>query len=287
MFIKKIFFTCLILTIAINSFSQTKNYKYYFDKDLNTTDQVKSIFYGVGMYENDLFELRLFNTLSKKLLLIEHFTDSSLKVFDGFFVSYYENTAKEWEGIYSQGKEDGLWKKYDKDGRTIDSSIYNNGEEIIDANFIYNFPNPGMVVLTIDSLKTGKITEIHFDESGKIVSKENVQVHEDPDKIFTKTEVEASFPGGLPAWQSYITNLIERHIREFNKDDYGTCVINFIVDTLGNVSDIVAKSGCGKHLSKVGISAIKNGPKWIPAQQNGRKVKAYRIQTITLQNPGQ
>jgi protein TonB len=38
-------------------------------------------------------------------------------------------------------------------------------------------------------------------------------------------------------------------------------------------------------LAKVSINAIKNGPKWIPAQQNGHTVASYRLQPVTLTNP--
>jgi hypothetical protein len=31
--------------------------------------------------------------------------------------------------------------------------------------------------------------------------------------------------------------------------------------------------------------AIKHGPKWIPASQNGKPVAAYRLQPVTLQQP--
>jgi protein TonB len=30
------------------------------------------------------------------------------------------------------------------------------------------------------------------------------------------------------------------------------------------------------------VKTIKRGPKWVPAQQNGRQVKAYRKQPITF-----
>jgi protein TonB len=43
----------------------------------------------------------------------------------------------------------------------------------------------------------------------------------------------------------------------------------------------------GTKLAEVAVNAIRNGPKWIPAQQNGRQVNAYRLQPVTLQNPDQ
>jgi protein TonB len=36
-------------------------------------------------------------------------------------------------------------------------------------------------------------------------------------------------------------------------------------------------------LAEIAVNAIKKGPKWKPAVQNGRNVKAYRRQPVTFQ----
>jgi protein TonB len=74
---------------------------------------------------------------------------------------------------------------------------------------------------------------------------------------------------------------------EFTESDYGTCVVRFIVDKTGTVSDVQATTMKGTKLAEIAVNAIRKGPKWIPAQQNGRYVNAYRIQPVTLQNPNQ
>lgn len=285
--IKKVFLiTSLNVLFQLTAFCQNQ-YVYYFDKDFNLIEQSKSIFYGVGMYENDLFGLKVYNSLNKNLVMLEHFKDSSLQIGDGLFASYYDNKAKEWEGNYSLGKQDGLWKKFDKHGRTIDSSIYHNGEKIMHATFRYYFPNAGIEFLSIDSLKTGKATEIVFDENGKIVLRTNFKENEDSDIVFTKVEIEAAFPGGPVSWQRYVTRAIQSQIDQFTKSDYGTCLVRFIVDKTGKVSDVEAATMKGTKLAKIAVDAIKNGPNWIPAQVNGRYVRAYRIQPFTLLNPNE
>ncbi|MGN6341841.1 MAG: N-acetylmuramoyl-L-alanine amidase [Ginsengibacter sp.] len=106
-----------------------------------------------------------------------------------------------------------------------------------------------------------------------------------PNKIFTKVEVEASFPGGLQAWIQYISKAIRDSIYKFTNRDYGTCVIRFIVNVDGSISEVIATTMKGSELAKVSVDAIKNGPKWIPASQNGKPVAAYRLQPVTLQQP--
>ncbi len=105
-----------------------------------------------------------------------------------------------------------------------------------------------------------------------------------PDKVFTKVENEASFPGGQIAWVKYISRAIQDSINKFTKTDYGTCVVRFIVNTDGKVDDVIATTMEGTELAKVSINAIKNGPKWIPATQNGHTVACYRLQPVTLSN---
>ncbi len=89
----------------------------------------------------------------------------------------------------------------------------------------------------------------------------------------------------MTAWSKYISRVITDSISKFTKADYGTCVVRFIVDVDGKVSDVVATTMKGTELAKVSVSAIKNGPRWIPASQNGHTVACYRLQPVTLTNP--
>jgi len=116
---------------------------------------------------------------------------------------------------------------------------------------------------------------------------------DDEDKVFQKVEIDAEFPGGNSSWTKYVTREIERNMDELQEDGKsGTVVVLFIVDKEGAVSEVrslpcseagVANClGPGTKLAEVAVSAIKKGPKWKPAVQNGRNVKAYRRQPVTF-----
>jgi protein TonB len=107
----------------------------------------------------------------------------------------------------------------------------------------------------------------------------------DEDAPFIRVEIEAKFPGGAEAWQRYIQKAIISQLGEFSDADYGTCVLQFIVDKNGNVSDVKATTMAGTKLAEIATNAIRKGPKWTPAMQNGRYVNAYRIQPVTLNKP--
>ena len=282
MFKRNILAICLIFFGELTVHAQTQ-YSYYFDNDINLVKKSHAVFEGIGVYANGLFELKVLDKKSNRLLILEHFTDSSLQVSNGLFVSFLRNGNKEWEGNYLSGKQDGLWKKYNGIGQVLDSSLFNKGEKISENVYEY-YPNGKIMYRDLYTTKDNKREVYFFDEKGKEIPPNS---KEDLDKIFTKAEIEPSFSGGLFAWSKYIAKAIENNIDEFKKEDYGTCIIRFIVDTAGNVHDVEAINGCGKHLSRVGIEAVENGPKWIPAQQNGHFVNAYRIQPITLQDPNE
>lgn len=109
-------------------------------------------------------------------------------------------------------------------------------------------------------------------------------VKDDEDKVFQKVEIEAKFPGGDKAWAKYISREINRYIDELqDAGKAGTCVVQFIVDREGNISDVEALTMKGTKLAEICVNAIRKGPKWTPAEQNGRKVKAYRKQPVTFQ----
>ena len=104
---------------------------------------------------------------------------------------------------------------------------------------------------------------------------------DDDTHVFTKVEIEAQFRGD---WNAYVRKAITEHIDELqDAGQSGTCEVRFIVDQEGNVSDVEALTMQGTKLAEIAIDAIKRGPKWEPAQQNGRKVKAFRSQKITFQ----
>jgi hypothetical protein len=280
MFKQNFLVICMIVFGGFAVQAQTQ-YSYYFDNDINLVKKSHAVFVGVGEYGNGLFELKVFDKKSKKLLILEHFTDSSLQLSNGLFASFLPNGNKNWEGNYLMGKRDGLWKEWNWTGQVIDSSLFKDGTKIGETAYSY-YPSGKLMSKEVSSGKDSIVASIFFDEKGKEITP---NFKEDTDKVFTKVEVEASFPGGLQAWARYISRAIQSHIDEFKKSDYGTCIIRFIVDTKGEVHNVLVMNGCGIHLAKIGAEAIKNGPKWIPAQQNGKLVSAYRLQPITLQNP--
>ena len=140
-------------------------------------------------------------------------------------------------------------------------------------------------VKTVAGVKDVGIVAPPSEEIGTQVVAAPVEKKEDEDRIFTKVEIEAQFPGGIQKWSQYVSRAIQNEMSEFTDSDFGTVQVKFIVDKTGKVSDVQALNMKGSKLAEVAVNAIRRGPNWIPAEQNGRKVNAYRIQPVTLQNP--
>jgi periplasmic protein TonB len=100
-------------------------------------------------------------------------------------------------------------------------------------------------------------------------------------------EIEAAFPGGETAWNKYVQGVLEQNIDKLSKKkaNFGTCEIQFIVEKDGSIKNAEALTMKNSLLAKLMIEAVKNGPMWTPAFQNGRKVKAWRRQKVTLLEP--
>jgi protein TonB len=93
-------------------------------------------------------------------------------------------------------------------------------------------------------------------------------------------EIQAMFKGD---WTAFVKKQIEKNIDDLvEAGESGTCIVRFVVSKTGKVSDVEAITMKGSKLSEVAVNAIRKGPNWIPAQQNGREVNAYRHQPVTF-----
>ena len=98
--------------------------------------------------------------------------------------------------------------------------------------------------------------------------------------IFTKVEFEPDYPGGQQGWINYLTSHLHYPDAAVKKNIQGTVVMQFIVNTDGKITDVKAISG-PEALKTESIRTIKESGVWVPAQQNGKKVRAYKRQPIT------
>ena len=133
--------------------------------------------------------------------------------------------------------------------------------------------------------KTAVVQAPIEDKGTQIVEKPK---EDDENKIFTKVEVEAGFPGGDAAWHNYLQKNLNGNVPVDNGAESGsfTVMVKFVVSKDGSVSDVTCETDPGFGMCQEAIRVIKKTKNWTPAIQNGRNVNAVRHQPITFMVEG-
>jgi protein TonB len=135
----------------------------------------------------------------------------------------------------------------------------------------------------VEGLKDDGLVAPPNNYEGKGVVAAPKKDEDDYDKLFTKVEIESSYPGGMEAWARFLHKNLRIPDEAINNNIQGTVTVQFIVDKEGNVSDVEAVGGPeGGGLREEVIRVIKKSGKWTPAIQNGRQVKSYKRQPVVI-----
>lgn len=106
-----------------------------------------------------------------------------------------------------------------------------------------------------------------------------------PDSLqasFSKAEVEASFPGGFPAWQRFLINSLVYPQAAVDKEAQGTVLMEFVVEKDGSITGLKALNDPGFGLTEEALRVMRLSGNWLPAKQHGKIVRSYRTQPITF-----
>ena len=109
-----------------------------------------------------------------------------------------------------------------------------------------------------------------------------VKKDDDPNKVYTKTDVDASFPAGDSLWRNFLKENLKKEIPAKNGAAIGvyTVVVKFIVSKDGSVADVFCEKDPGYGMCEEAMRLIKKAKKWIPAKQAGVIVNAYHRERI-------
>jgi len=99
-----------------------------------------------------------------------------------------------------------------------------------------------------------------------------------------KVQIEAKFPGGDAAFKKFIVDNFEYPERCRDEGIEGYVQLKFVVDINGRISRITVVQptpGC-PEFDKEAIRVLQKCPPWIPAQNNGKFLTAWRTLPIRL-----
>ncbi|MDB5193792.1 MAG: hypothetical protein JWQ96_3355 [Segetibacter sp.] len=166
-----------------------------------------------------------------------------------------------------------------KENKNFTPLIYVDGEEVTNEDLS---KIPATDIEKINVLKGNHATEKYGDKgiNGvlEITTKQELEVTTKQDvvidKVFTKVQQPARFPGGEGAWIRYL----EKNLKFPNAAETtaGTVRLQFIVDEKGFIRNVKILSDPGNGLAPEAVRLIIKSPNWEPAVQNGRVVN-YQV----------
>ncbi len=132
-----------------------------------------------------------------------------------------------------------------------------------------------VAIVSYSSVDTGGVSAVFV--APKIQKNADPQKNNEP--IFYTTQKPAESPAG---WSNYLMNNLDRELPYRNKAVTGkyTVRLSFVVNQNGDVENVIAENDPGYGTAKEAVRVIQNGPKWIPAEQEGKKVNSLVKQVI-------
>ncbi|WP_205756007.1 energy transducer TonB [Lacibacter luteus] len=227
-----------------------------------TTNEKEAFFYRLSQSYNGVWAYTDYDSKSR-VVRNGYFTDSTFQVQVGPHAFYWEGKPL-YKGRYVDGKPSGYWYFYNQKGVVYDSLHYvvskSKKEEI-----------PGL-------------NENEEEEKKKTLLLQEEHLKKDTSKAFVSVEKEADFPGGEKAWAKYISKQLTFPdlVLATNKPQRMSVEVQFVVCSDGEVCSVEAINSSTPLLDMIAINAIRKGPKWNPAYQSNKNVKAWRRQKISF-----
>ncbi len=236
------------LTLTAQKNKDTEKY-FVFDSSWNPTNVDNATYLSVLQKLNDTaYQWKNYH-FSGPLINIETYKDLDATILNGFIAFYGADGQVDSSGYSLNGKKDSTWYYYDDTLAIFLQKDYKNG----------------ILINTVDHYKKRKDYAM-----------------ENPTNVLVEGESEADFVGGIKAWHKYLQNNYQAPDRGAQLGKKGMIKIGFVVDVNGIPVDLRILKSIEYSLDKEALRLIKESPKWKPAFQKGRKVKAFRIQPITI-----
>jgi hypothetical protein len=94
------------------------------------------------------------------------------------------------------------------------------------------------------------------------------------EKLFVVAQEPARFPGGEQSWQQFLQKNLNEDIVSKKGGPPGKYAVqlSFIVNKEGEISEVKALTDPGYGTKEEALRVMSKSPRWIPAEQNGKKV---------------
>ncbi len=232
-----------------------------------TTEDKEAFFYRLSQAYQGYWAYTDYDS-KNQIVRTGYFTDSTFKTPVGPHSFHWEGKLA-YKGRYVDGRPSGYWYFFNKKGEIYDSLHY--------------------VVATkkTDTFPEDKKSEEQEKKKSMLLQQEHLK--KDSGSTFVIVEKEAEFPGGEKAWSKHLTKQLSLPdlVMAINKPQQMTVEVQFVVCSDGEVCSVEAINSSTPLLDMMAVNAIRKGPRWKPAFQDNRNVKAWRRQKISFIIPEQ
>ena len=135
----------------------------------------------------------------------------------------------------------------------------------------------------------GAFTVEGNDEVGGEVlkAKEEIAAPEPPkpveeNKVFDVVEQMPSFPGGMGALMSWLSQNIKYPVIAAENGVQGRVIVQFVVEKDGSITDVKVAKSVDPSLDKEAARVVGSMPHWIPGKQNGSAVRVQYTVPVTF-----
>lgn len=222
---------------------------FVFDKEGNPCKIENAYYFGVLQKLSDSAWQWKYYNFSGPMISIETYKDEQMTIPNGYFAFFDEKGMLDSCGLSQNGRKDKTWRYYTDSLTVWQTEEYSNGKLL------------------------ERKDQKRLDDERKTPEK----------TTFTRVEVEANFKGGVESWKKYLEKNLKFPDRANSLHKSGTVYILFVVNTDGSIAEISLLKSVEFSIDEESIRLISKAPKWQPAMQDGRTVKAWRKQPLTFQ----
>lgn len=307
----------LVLFVFLNFLASAQKIEEYYDYTWKRCEPANARYYALIEKTDSGWHRRDYFIHEGSLQMDGYYADQECKISNGTFYYFYSNKNLQSKGNYINGKRDGVWLSYYPDQVMSDSSNYFHGNRVglclgwhdngyTSDSAVFNEDGSGVEVNWFDNgnpssagrynagskpngkwqffHKNGNLSAVEIYNNGNLVSK--TLYNEDgtalPDT--TSRDREASFPGGVQAWQKFmLKQLWFPDQYKITNADKAVVVVTFTIDEDGNVTDANLLAPFHPAFDNIALKMLAKSPKWIPAIQHNRRVKYRFKQQVTFQ----
>lgn len=226
-------FLTILLAVPLIGFCQTEIK--YFKKNWKPTSEKKSYYIRTIEKINDNLYFVKDSSVDNQVKKTGYYKSLEPEIEHGEFEFTLKKYNKIYKGSYINGELSGLWYKYDTIGVPLDTLDYD---------------------FTLTKVETNEIESDPDDE-----------------EVFFIVETMPKYKNGLEDFRKYLGDNLSYPPRATIYNIKGRVIVQFTIDTTGQVVNIEIVESVDKDLDKEAARVINNCEPWKPGEQRGVPVR--------------